>query len=90
MSFRFITTSNFRCRRLRLPVFLFVAVCAIQAATNPLDITIVRDDWGIAHVYGKTDADAFFGAVYAQAEDETRPSAMQRAICAKYIFIAPN
>ena len=25
-------------------------------------ITIVRDDWGIAHVYGKTDADAVFGA----------------------------
>ncbi len=33
-------------------------------------ITIVRDDWGIAHVYGKTDADAVFGMVYAQAEDD--------------------
>ncbi len=33
-------------------------------------ITIVRDDWGIAHIYGKTDADAVFGAVYAQAEDD--------------------
>ena len=33
-------------------------------------ITITRDDWGIAHVYGKTDADAVFGAVYAQAEDD--------------------
>src|SRR4051794_14277927 len=33
-------------------------------------ITIVRDDWGIAHVYGKTDADAVFGAIYAQAEDD--------------------
>ena len=32
--------------------------------------TIVRDDWGIAHVYGKTDADAVFGAMYAQAEDD--------------------
>ncbi len=32
--------------------------------------TIVRDDWGIAHVYGKTDADAVFGMVYAQAEDD--------------------
>ncbi len=35
-----------------------------------LNITIIRDDWGIAHVYGKTDADAVFGAVYAQAEDD--------------------
>ncbi len=33
-------------------------------------IKIVRDDWGIAHVYGKTDADAVFGAMYAQAEDD--------------------
>ncbi|MDA1082402.1 MAG: penicillin acylase family protein [Gemmatimonadetes bacterium] len=38
-----------------------------QQANN---ITIVRDDWGIAHVTGKTDADAVFGMVYAQAEDD--------------------
>ena len=34
------------------------------------NVTIVRDDRGIAHVRGKTDADAVFGAVYAQAEDD--------------------
>ena len=34
------------------------------------NITIIRDNWGIAHVYGKTDADAVFGVVYAQAEDD--------------------
>src|ERR1041385_180325 len=33
-------------------------------------VTIIRDDWGIAHVHGKTDADAVFGAIYAQAEDD--------------------
>lgn len=33
-------------------------------------VTIIRDQWGIAHVYGKTDADAVFGMVYAQAEDD--------------------
>ena len=33
-------------------------------------ITITRDDWGIAHVHGTTDADAVFGMVYAQAEDD--------------------
>ena len=33
-------------------------------------ITITRDDWGIAHIHGKTDADAVFGLVYAQAEDD--------------------
>lgn len=34
------------------------------------NITIIRDNWGIAHVYGKTDADAVFGMEYAQAEDD--------------------
>jgi acyl-homoserine-lactone acylase len=33
-------------------------------------VTIVRDDRGIAHVRGKTDADAVFGMIYAQAEDD--------------------
>ena len=33
-------------------------------------VEIVRDEWGIAHVYGKTDADTVFGALYAQAEDD--------------------
>jgi acyl-homoserine-lactone acylase len=33
-------------------------------------VTITRDDWGIAHVRGKTDADAVFGMIYAQAEDD--------------------
>src|SRR5882724_580787 len=33
-------------------------------------INIVRDDWGIAHISGKTDADAVFGTMYAQAEDD--------------------
>ncbi len=39
---------------------------AAQAAR----ITITRDDWGVAHVKGHTDADAVFGAIYAQAEDD--------------------
>src|SRR5215472_6723896 len=63
-------------------VFFFVAAplsLAPQAVKNPemarwereaRDVTIIRDDWGIAHVYGKTDADAVFGMIYAQAEDD--------------------
>ncbi|SVA70261.1 uncharacterized protein METZ01_LOCUS123115, partial [marine metagenome] len=34
------------------------------------DVTITRDDWGIAHVHGPTDAHAVFGMIYAQAEDD--------------------
>jgi acyl-homoserine-lactone acylase len=53
--------------------------CAPQAAEDAdvrawteraKTISIIRDDWGIAHVHGKTDADAVFGVMYAQAEDD--------------------
>ena len=49
--------------------------CSRQIGARALEagganVTIIRDDWGIAHVYGKTDADAVFGMVYAQAEDD--------------------
>ena len=52
---------------------------AVQGAEQPevtsweheaRNVTIIRDDWGIAHVYGKTDADSVFGMEYAQAEDD--------------------
>jgi acyl-homoserine-lactone acylase len=57
---------------------LSVATASAQAPTRDVanwerqarNVTIVRDDWGIAHVFGKTDADAVFGLMYAQAEDD--------------------
>src|SRR5437868_12420010 len=33
-------------------------------------VNIIRDNWGIPHIYGKTDADAVFGLMYAQCEDD--------------------
>ncbi len=33
-------------------------------------VEIIRDDFGVPHIYGKTDADAVFGLLYAQAEDD--------------------
>src|SRR5215213_3280885 len=33
-------------------------------------VTIIRDKWGIPHIYGKTDADAVFGLLYVQCEDD--------------------
>lgn len=38
-----------------------------QQAQN---VTIIRDDFGVPHIYGKTDADAVFGMLYAQCEDD--------------------
>ena len=63
-----------------MAVFTAAYSCfAFQAGKSPeiarweqqaRNVTIIRDDWGIAHVYGKTDADTVFGAMYAQAEDD--------------------
>ncbi len=36
---------------------------------NPEHIEIVRDQWGVPHIYGKTDADAAYGLAWANAED---------------------
>lgn len=35
-------------------------------------VEIIRDDYGVPHIYGKTDADAVFGLLYAQCEDDFR------------------
>ncbi|MFH6603447.1 acylase [Maribacter algicola] len=34
------------------------------------NVEIIRDDFGVPHIYGKTDADAVFGLLYAQCEDD--------------------
>ena len=60
--------------------FAFTASAAPQTSTPTGEaarweqqaegITITRDTWGIAHIHGKTDGDAVFGLMYAQAEDD--------------------
>src|SRR4051812_11480131 len=63
-------------RKLVLPALLFLLTAAAappelaRLRTEASHVTITRDDWGIAHVHGHTDADAVFGAIYAQAEDD--------------------
>ena len=39
-------------------------------ATPQYDVRILRDDFGVPHVFGKTDPDAAFGLAYAHAEDD--------------------
>lgn len=68
-----------------LAVFLlFLSACSQQTtemteAVDPeiarlearaANVTIIRDDFGVPHIYGKTDADAVFGMLYAQSEDD--------------------
>lgn len=40
--------------------------------TQAENVTIIRDNYGVPHVYGKSDADAVFGLLYAQCEDDFR------------------
>ncbi|MBS0481604.1 MAG: penicillin acylase family protein [Proteobacteria bacterium] len=49
---------------------VFALALAGPAAAAPYHAEIVRDDWGVSHISGQTDADAVFGMIYAQAEDD--------------------
>ena len=61
-------------RAFLLPLlFLLTAASPPEVArwrAQARNVTIVRDDWGIAHIRGRSDADAVFGMIYAQAEDD--------------------
>jgi acyl-homoserine-lactone acylase len=64
-------------------IFLLIVLVPVHLLAQPFtaaeiqhwqaqakQVTIIRDNWGIPHVYGKTDADAVFGLLYAQCEDD--------------------
>jgi acyl-homoserine-lactone acylase len=64
--------------KLAIILAAFICMPPARASDDPIarlkaeaaQVTIVRDDWGIAHVHGHTDADAVFGMIFAQAEDD--------------------
>lgn len=45
------------------------AVEKARWAKHAQQVNIIRDEWDIPHIYGKTDADAVFGLMYAQCEE---------------------
>jgi acyl-homoserine-lactone acylase len=56
-------------------VALYLLTISIYSKAESYDaqakrVIIHRDEWGIPHIYGKTDADAVFGLMYAQCEDD--------------------
>ena len=63
------------------PLFLvfIILLTACSSSSNKVEdkrytelsqrVTIIRDIWGIPHIYGKTDADAVFGLMYVQCEE---------------------
>ncbi|MGE3332950.1 MAG: penicillin acylase family protein [Rhodospirillaceae bacterium] len=59
------------------PIAAVLGINCCQPAPEPVRwraqaerVVITRDDWGIPHIEGQTDADAVFGMMYAQAEDD--------------------
>src|SRR5436190_24148993 len=61
------------------PIIIFFSLSCREPSKDPAitkyaaqaaRITIIRDNWGIPHIYAKTDADVVFGLLYAQCEDD--------------------
>jgi len=77
-----MTLANRLLRGTALLTFFLLSACAQQQAQTVTDpeferlaqraqnVTIIRDDFGVPHIYAATDADAAFGLLYAQAEDD--------------------
>jgi acyl-homoserine-lactone acylase len=72
-------TLSFNLKSVVVVVFiLLVSACSSPPVISEIDrltaraerVEIIRDDFGVPHIYGKTDADAVFGLLYAQAEDD--------------------
>ena len=65
-------------KKLLLLLLFPISLCAQTFTSSEINsfkkqaqqVTIIRDNWGIPHIYGKTDADAVFGLLYAQCEDD--------------------
>jgi acyl-homoserine lactone acylase PvdQ len=65
-------------KQLFIILFAFTLGCANQNEpaehkrweAQAANIEIIRDDFGVPHIYGKTDADAVFGLLFAQCEDD--------------------
>jgi len=62
----------FLCLFIPLPLFAqsFTKAEVSRWEQQAKQVKINRDNWGIPHIYGKTDADAVFGLLYAQCEDD--------------------
>jgi acyl-homoserine-lactone acylase len=56
--------------RSSLVLIFFMATVASFAQIDPSKIDIVRDHYGVPHIFGKTDPEVAYGLAWAQAEDD--------------------
>ena len=55
---------------MRLFIFIQLSVTIAYSQINPENIEIVRDSYGVPHIYAKTDAEVAYGLAWANAEDD--------------------
>ncbi len=60
--------STLCCSKLAAQKFSKAEVSRYQQHAK--NVNIIRDNFGIPHIYGKSDADAVFGLLFAQCEDD--------------------
>ena len=64
------------------------SISLLEETAKPYHAEVIRDEWGVPHIAGKTDADAAFGLAYAHAEDDYQTIqnvvAATRGVLARY------
>ena len=78
MTYKYLNMKTTTLKLICLVSFISLCSCSADNTSEEVkkwqdqaaDVSIVRDDFGVPHIYGKTDADAVFGLLYAQCEDD--------------------
>lgn len=68
---------NFRNSQLNFIVYLLLSfisssfiIAGLVDSQSQYNVEIIRDKWGVPHIYGKTDSDVAYGFAYAHCEDD--------------------
>ena len=56
--------------RYKILLFFLFSLTDLISQVNPNNISIVRDKWGVPHIYAKTDKEVAYGLAWAHAEDD--------------------
>ena len=57
-------------KKIQIIIAFLIFLNLSYSQVNPLDVEIVRDNYGVPHIYGKTDADVAYGLAWAHSEDD--------------------
>ena len=57
-------------KKIQIIIAFLLSLNLSYSQVNPLDVEIVRDNYGVPHIYGKTDADVAYGLAWAHSEDD--------------------